>query len=81
MEQLREMHEQLEELAEQKSQFCKPVAELQSHMSTVCSKRDATRMMETTTSFGWQKGQRLSLVQEVAHMCMSVELARSVYIS
>ena len=32
-------------------------------------------------SFGWQKGQRLSLVQEVAHLGMSRELTGSVYIS
>ena len=37
--------------------------------------------VETTTYFRWQKGQRLSLVQEVAQLGMSVELARSVYIS
>ena len=39
VEELREMRE---ELGEQKSQFCKQVAELQSNLSAVCSKRDAT---------------------------------------
>ena len=39
VEELREMRE---ELGEQKSQFCKQVAELQSNLSAVCSQRDAT---------------------------------------
>ena len=39
VEELREMRE---ELGEQKRQFCKQVAELQSNLSAVCSKRDAT---------------------------------------
>ena len=42
MKQLGEMREQLEELTEQKSQFCKQVAELQGHMSTVSRKSEAT---------------------------------------
>ena len=42
LKQLVEMREQLEELAVQKSQFCKQVAELQDYTSTVCRKRDAT---------------------------------------
>ena len=46
VEQLREMRE---ELGEQKSQFCKQVAELKSHMSTVCIKRDATACLCETT--------------------------------
>ena len=35
------MREQLEEITEQKSQFCKQEAELQGHMSTVSRKREA----------------------------------------
>ena len=46
MEQLREMRE---ELGEQKSQFCKQVAELKSHLSAVCSQRDATACLCETT--------------------------------
>ena len=46
VEQLREMRE---ELGEQKSQFCKQVAELQSNLSAVCSKRDATVCLCETT--------------------------------
>ena len=42
VKQLGEMREQLEELTEQKIQFCKQVAELQGHMSTVTRKREAT---------------------------------------
>ena len=52
VEQFREMHEQLEELGEQKSQFCKQVAELQSHLSAVCSQRDATVCLCETTAMG-----------------------------
>ena len=40
--QLGEVRKQLEELGEQKSQFRRQVTELQSHLSAVCSKRDAT---------------------------------------
>ena len=46
VEQLKEMRE---ELGEQKSQFCKQVAELQSNLSAVCSKRDATVCLCETT--------------------------------
>ena len=42
VKQLGEMREHLEELTEQKFQFCKQVAELQGHMSTVSRKREAT---------------------------------------
>ena len=41
-EKLREMRKQLEKLGDQKIQLCKQLAELQSHLSAVCSKRDAT---------------------------------------
>ena len=46
VEQLREMRE---ELGEQKSQFCKQVAELKSNLSAVCIKRDATACLCETT--------------------------------
>ena len=46
VEQLREMRE---ELGEQKTQFCKQVAELKSHLSAVCIKRDATVCLCDTT--------------------------------
>ena len=46
VEQLKEMREELGEL---KSQFCKQVAELQSNLSAVCSKRDATVCLCETT--------------------------------
>ena len=53
VKQLGEMGEQLEELTEQKSQFCKQVAELQGHMSTVSRKREATVCPCEATRWMW----------------------------